>query len=326
MVNVLFVDDDLETARSYAELVRAATKLRTLAVSRKGEALEAAKKFPISVVVLDQKMPEISGTELYNELEKQIPGIRAIMLSGEASNMDFEDAINFGYNKYLHKSRFRELPNIVLDQFRKYYAQSLENFEKEIRLSKVKRYFGLGGAVEFWLVKTVVEDEFYIPPESWKLSERINRGESKTVKQIFETSKELKFEENWEAGISANIELAIKAAHEIKTKVTSDFKAKETFSSIQKNIRRFETETKIELSDDPVSTEKPYVRSRSFYWAPVFQKTNYYMYRKIIPFEEKIPFSITILHPAKYFATKQIDYLSNEEKNEIYTGMHPFDD
>lgn len=82
MYQLLFVDDDKDAAREYAELVESFTRLRPLVCSTQDEAIEAVKNNQIAVAVLDQRMPEVEGTDLYRALRAVSPRLRAIMLSG----------------------------------------------------------------------------------------------------------------------------------------------------------------------------------------------------------------------------------------------------
>src|SRR4051794_40446692 len=117
MYDLLFVDDDLVTAKEYAELVASFTKLRPYVCSTGEEALTAVQTYPISIAVLDQRMPQMSGTDLYRRLLAVNPRIRGIMLSGEAAQDEIGDAMNLRYSVYVHKSDFRQLPAIVLREF-----------------------------------------------------------------------------------------------------------------------------------------------------------------------------------------------------------------
>lgn len=81
---VLVVDDNISAAKDFARLIRIKTKLETLAVDNPDLAIEKIKAEPIKVVVLDQKMPEKTGTALFEDIKRINPNIKAIMLSGEA--------------------------------------------------------------------------------------------------------------------------------------------------------------------------------------------------------------------------------------------------
>lgn len=186
MYHLLFVDDDLDTAREYAEQVANFTNLRPYVCSTKAEALEAVQKYPIGVAVLDQKMPEISGTQLFAELRKIAPRMRAIMLSGEADQTEIGEAMNLGYQKYLHKSDFRKLPQLVLKEFSRYQTEAARSLEFErVYLFKVANFFGLRGTIEFWLEAIFVEDEAFVPNDSWVLIDQVNCGEKKTITERY---------------------------------------------------------------------------------------------------------------------------------------------
>lgn len=57
---------------------------------------------PPDVVVLDLRMPGISGVEVLRRIRKQWPGLPVIMLSGHGSDMDFETCVHLGAAMY-HK-------------------------------------------------------------------------------------------------------------------------------------------------------------------------------------------------------------------------------
>ena len=64
--------------------------------------LDLIAEEPPDVVVLDLRMPGISGVEVLRSIRKQWPGIPVIMLSGHGSDQDFETCMNLGAALY-HK-------------------------------------------------------------------------------------------------------------------------------------------------------------------------------------------------------------------------------
>jgi CheY-like chemotaxis protein len=278
MYQLLFVDDDLETLKEYAETVSTFTKLRAFICSSKTDALEAVGKYPIAVAVLDQKMPEITGTELYKELLKINPNLRAIMLSGEANESEIGDAMELHFSRYLHKSKVRELPAIVLTEFVKFQAQAVKAMEFErIYLFTVKHWFGLRGSTDFYLESIVVEDEEFVPSDSWKLLDQVNCGQKKRITEKVELSSELRFVSDLETEISANMEIAFEAAAKIKGKLGSVLRTKTSFSDSLKQTMSRETVQEIALPEEPQNPGTRHVKSRSFYWAPVYRKIHCHM-------------------------------------------------
>jgi DNA-binding response OmpR family regulator len=64
--------------------------------------LDLIAEEPPDVVVLDLRMPGLSGVEVLRRIRKQWPGIPVIMLSGHGSDQDFETCASLGAALY-HK-------------------------------------------------------------------------------------------------------------------------------------------------------------------------------------------------------------------------------
>ena len=94
---VIVVDDDKQAARAFAELIEAKLKISVRSETEPNEVLKLVAGENIKVIVLDQRMPELSGTELYKKIKNINPHIVALMLTGEAERKEVCDAISIGY-------------------------------------------------------------------------------------------------------------------------------------------------------------------------------------------------------------------------------------
>ncbi|XVU30653.1 response regulator [Actinoplanes sp. CA-054009] len=56
------------------------------------------------VIVLDLQLPDISGVEVINGLQTEVPGVRILMLSASGEQQDVLDAVKAGATGYLLKS------------------------------------------------------------------------------------------------------------------------------------------------------------------------------------------------------------------------------
>jgi CheY-like chemotaxis protein len=323
MYDILFVDDDLETAKEYAELTSAFTKLRSYVSSTKAEALSATRTHPIAIAVLDQRMPEISGTDLYKQLLTINPRLRAIMLSGEADPAEIGNAVNLRYAIYLHKSEFRQLPAVVLREFAKIQVEKVRDAKFErVFLFAVKHLFGIRGSTEFWLESFFVEEENFISDDSWRLADQINCGEKKQIKEKVELSSELKFERSLETEISANAEVAWKAMTQIQSKLSTALKEKVSFShTLKENVSKENTRD-IALPEEPKNPLELHVKSRAFYWAPVYRKIQCHVTKEMYPMKERNTLLVTTMQPTGKIATKQVDTFSDGTRKEVQTGTH----
>ncbi|MFZ2634139.1 MAG: response regulator [Desulfosalsimonadaceae bacterium] len=99
---VLIVDDEAHFCRSLLKIL-SARGIEALAVNRGEDALEEIVRNPYDVVLLDVKMPGISGIEVLKRMKEQ--GIKAevIVLSGHASVDTAVEIVKYGAYDYLLK-------------------------------------------------------------------------------------------------------------------------------------------------------------------------------------------------------------------------------
>lgn len=78
---VALVDDDPEVLRSLTRLLRT-EPYELLSTNRPAQVLEWAAERTIDLVIADQRMPDMTGTELLALLRQRSPGTRGVILSG----------------------------------------------------------------------------------------------------------------------------------------------------------------------------------------------------------------------------------------------------
>ena len=81
---VLLVDDEVEFASALAERLQM-RNYDAQAVFSAEDAITAARSDPPDVMLLDLKMPVMSGTEVLRYVKQYIPDIRVIMLTGHGT-------------------------------------------------------------------------------------------------------------------------------------------------------------------------------------------------------------------------------------------------
>jgi len=92
---ILLVDDEVNILNSLLRLFRKETYQILVATSGK-EGLEILKKQTVQVVISDQKMPEMLGTEFLQKVKDQYPDTVRVILSGHADLNLLIDSINKG--------------------------------------------------------------------------------------------------------------------------------------------------------------------------------------------------------------------------------------
>jgi DNA-binding NtrC family response regulator len=118
---VLVVDDAGEV------VVLCVNMLQSLGYSVKGAnrgqaALELVRKEPFDLMIVDYKMPEMNGFEIFEEAREIRPEMAFMLLTGHGTTDIVEDATDMGFSAILLKPFTR-------DQLSRAVAQALESRE-----------------------------------------------------------------------------------------------------------------------------------------------------------------------------------------------------
>lgn len=99
---VLLVEDDPYVAAGIAALL-GAEEYMVEVVSLGGRAEAAVERFSPDLVVLDVKLPDMSGTDVFRQLRARWRNLAIIFSSGHASNLDELGAAQAGRVRLLQK-------------------------------------------------------------------------------------------------------------------------------------------------------------------------------------------------------------------------------
>ncbi|MDH4206699.1 MAG: response regulator [Desulfobacteraceae bacterium] len=132
-MNILLVDDDqnfLSVAKK--RLAKRGHTVQTL--SNGTEVFEKLQAQSIHVVVLDVKMPGISGIEILKEIKKNFPLVQVIMLTGVPTVGCAADSLKSGALNYLIKPVDIEE---LLQKIKEAHEQG-QRLEQKIRNTQIK--------------------------------------------------------------------------------------------------------------------------------------------------------------------------------------------
>jgi DNA-binding NtrC family response regulator len=117
--SVLIVDDEVEFMETLVKRLRK-RKLVVNGVTSGEAALELLKTSPVDVVVLDVKMPGMSGLDTLREIKKAYHLVEVIMLTGHASVEAAIEGMAVGAFDYLMKpAQIDELLYKIQDAYKK---------------------------------------------------------------------------------------------------------------------------------------------------------------------------------------------------------------
>lgn len=97
---ILIVDDEKDFRESLSDLIRA-WDYKTLTASGGKEALETLKVKKVDLILMDIKMPEMSGIECLQLIRQQYPETKVVMMT--AFSNEIEKAVNLGAVKVFSK-------------------------------------------------------------------------------------------------------------------------------------------------------------------------------------------------------------------------------
>ncbi len=131
-LNLLLVDDEEGFRQTIAKrLTRRG--FSTAHVGSGHECLTFLDEHPVDVIVMDVKMPGLSGIETLVELKKKYPTIEVIFLTGHANTTDGVDGIKVGAFDYLSKPvEFEHLISKVKQAYGKILLE--EEIQREAKL------------------------------------------------------------------------------------------------------------------------------------------------------------------------------------------------
>lgn len=205
-VEVLVVDDDLAAAQTFAELIEAKYHFGTDAYSDHKKVMEIIRTGTVKVVVLDERMPNMNGTDLFKEIHQINPNIQAVLLTGEADRSDIIKATKLGYSDYLEKSNISELPGKVMVAYAQYEVGIIKQSNEEQSLSIINPLKTRFGFYRYTVCSVELVDKAFIFEDGWKTQLALVSSEL-TQEYSYEYTKECRIMVGTESKESANIGL-----------------------------------------------------------------------------------------------------------------------
>lgn len=137
-INLLIVDDEEQFLSSISRSL-AMRDFNVIAVNRGDMALEAARKQPIDIALVDLKMPGMGGQETLEALKKEHPWMEIVILTGHGTIESAAACTRSGAYSYLQKPcEFDRLIDALVQAFKQRVMnkRKIED-EKMSRLLKI---------------------------------------------------------------------------------------------------------------------------------------------------------------------------------------------
>ncbi len=132
---ILYVDDEDSNLRIFRTGFKREYDITVVNSAQEG--LELLRKEKFAIIITDQKMPQMTGTQFLKEVNDLYPNTIRVILTGFSDIGAVIDAINQGnVFKYIPKPWNKAEMKIIIDECLLQYAKSAEQREKIDALQK----------------------------------------------------------------------------------------------------------------------------------------------------------------------------------------------
>jgi CheY-like chemotaxis protein len=159
--HILVVDDEMSPRESLKMILN---PYYTVHVAERGaEAVEMLGKFPVDLVTLDLKMPDLSGIDVLEKLKEYDPDIEAIIITGHSSQDTAIQGLRLGAFDYISKPFD---VNHILSLVRR----GLERRNAKTKSREAQSYFHSKELTD--LAEKIAGPDF-LSKESWSMANKI---------------------------------------------------------------------------------------------------------------------------------------------------------
>lgn len=138
MNNILIIEDELMTATAVKEALE--LNGMTAEIAEDGmKGLELIKKNDYDLVLLDLKMPKLSGEEVLREIRKIRPYVFVIIYTNFSEFADIKALANIGIDGYVNKgpdSDLKELVNIIKSKLEPFSIDDMGAIMEEAKIKE----------------------------------------------------------------------------------------------------------------------------------------------------------------------------------------------
>jgi two-component system cell cycle response regulator len=132
-MSVLLVDDEPLICQFYADLL-ADRGFQVFVASNGADGLEQARRHPVEAVILDIRMPQMSGLEVLQHLRVQDPDLPIIILTAYPTSRNAITALKLGAFDFISKGMEHDLVVLAVHRAIRHRRNSLERKQETERL------------------------------------------------------------------------------------------------------------------------------------------------------------------------------------------------
>lgn len=276
------------------------------------------------VVVLDQRMPQMDGTELGQHLVQMDARIRRILLSGEARADEVTQAYDSGFVRHVHKNQaLARLPAEIghfLLEWHKSLIREVRASSKHIYSTKVGSLL-TRSRLDYYLLGVDAVNEEYSFDDSWIPRARVDTGApvERTVEIEWTRAGELQFEAIEKVALEGRLE--VKAHAKLETALSREISHRVQHNQSFSRRCKLVLKKHFALPPEPRDPGSLHVKARSYEVAPIYVQYSLSVLRVCSCCHNQELLKAVCYLPSGTVATRHVDYYSNGEHRTVLTGI-----
>ncbi|MCA6362931.1 MAG: response regulator [Bacteroidetes bacterium] len=325
---ILIVDDAPNAAKDFGDLIEAKYRFAVITTDNPAEALEIVKRYAIKVVVLDQRMPNKKGTDLYREIQNINPLVKALMFSGEADRQEVSDAYLSGFLSFLEKSQIALLPEKVFELYTRYeidFARQHQVANFPIILSDevsfLRKFFSTQHTVNFHFLSIEKINDNFIFDNKWITTVEVNAGQNLEFEDTFTYEEAIILNEDFEQKIKSGFAFSSKKLDLLKIGINTEINKKLSLSTSTSKILTKKRKTTYTLPAQPSDLNSNYIVKRIFEYAPVYMEFRGVLCKSCTFCGSYQLIQIIFYKQTKKISSRQTNIMKDQKKEIIDTGI-----
>jgi FixJ family two-component response regulator len=321
--DVLIVDDDKNALANYGNRIRLALGIEPFLAYDPYQALNILRLYSIKVLVTDEDMARMRGTELVRQVRTELGlTMPCIMFTGFANQVDMTSAIKIEDLRFLDKSDVRRLADEVRDALGRYRQELGRTTGTPVDrvIQRQQRFIVLRRVVKTTHVARIMSIEEYSRDNEWFTIHRAERGKGVATERSFaytvKSSVEVKTDDE------SSTRLNVKVADLSLASLAASIEDKVHESVRNQWDRQFELSTKetVTVEQIPDPPARPGLRTREYQCAPVYRRFDLEVYVECSCCGLAATSCAQVDVPTERIALRVVEHFDIDPSEVYYTG------
>jgi CheY-like chemotaxis protein len=327
--DILIVEDVEPTLKILGLSVKLQLNIEPFLANDPIKAFNILQQYPIKVLVTDQFMPHMTGTELVSKMRKELNlNIPCILLTGNKNQMDIVEAANLRFFQFIDKDNTQaQLYDAIRHALQYYDSQILgsSGMSVNILISERKSLLKLNPVVRWKISRILSIAQSITKDDSWETFYIAEKGVARKERKSFTRNVKATFEHTVDETSGFKLELGLgKIIPQLQSSIAKyENEKKITTKVIYEEAVTINVEHEVEIKEitgEP-NKEDEVLCSREYQAAPIYTRVNCLVEAECTFCQIPHRFAICIDLLTDYLSLRQIEHFQGGIKRIDYTGI-----